>query len=439
MDKTIATDNQSTLNNESFHHQDTIRLPVLDSLLNRANVSETQKILKKTIIYYVHHPLQTSINVIDSLVSLGVSYENIFILGKKYSECDEVVDSLIARGVHYQPCSKQTRIGQFATSFIRDINWLWFRLTQNLSSSIENILILDHGGHAVHYMPVELLERHRVIGIEKTSAGFFELNRRGTPPFPMIDVANCFAKKHLESPLIAKTIVNKLFALLPKPKNNFYYGVVGLGAIGAAIIEQLIEQGQNLFVFDLNSELMKLYQNDPRIECAKDTNQLIEKCDWIFGCSGRDITEAYIDQLDLTKRDKTFISCSSEDKEFLSLLRHIDKQTPIEFNPLDTIKYHSEQGAVIRLLRGGFPINFDGTGESVPANEIQLTRSLVIGAVLQAIRFLGQYANIEKAAIYPLNIEVQRFIVYHWLLHQNELGVDQSLIEKYTKLYLNIK
>ncbi len=284
------------------------------------------------------------------------------------------------------------------------------------------------GGHAITFVPSELLEHYRIIGIEKTSAGFFDIEKRGLPPFPMIDVANCFAKRYLESPLIAKAIVTKLFSLLPKPSRKLHYGVVGLGSVGQAIIEQLLKRGQKLIVFDVNSELMKPFEQDSRFVCAKDTRDLIATCDWIFGCSGRDISESSIEQLRIAPHDKTLVSCSSEDKEFLSLLCFIDKQKPSISDLLDTLEYHSELGATIRVLRGGFPANFDSSGESVPANEIQLTRALVVGAVLQSAQFFNDEDILAQSGVHPLNWDVRQFIVSEWLNHQNLLGTDAVLI-----------
>lgn len=433
--KKIIMDNSLNSNRSSFNPNNTIHLPVLDALLATANHEQTKKVMDKTVIYYVHHPLHTSINVIDSFVALGARYENIFILGKKYSQCDEVVSILQSRGVHYQLCSMQSRIGQYATAFIRDINWLWFQLVLHVNEHIDNILILDHGGHAITYVPSELFARYRIVGIEKTSAGFFDIDKRGLPPFPIIDVANCAAKKYLESPLIAKAIVNKLLSLLPAPHINIHYGVVGLGAVGQAICERLVERGHELVVFDVNPELMKSYQEDSRFVCADDTRDVLATCDWIFGCSGRDISEASLDQLKITPKDKTLVSCSSEDKEFLSLLRFIETQKPLIFEPLETIEFQSARGGIIRLLRGGFPANFDNSGESVPANEIQLTRALVVGAVLQAIRFLIDEDVLAQSAIHPLCWDMQQFIVSEWLHHQNLLGNDEPLIEKYVQVF----
>lgn len=197
---------------------------------------------------------------------------------------------------------------------------------------------MDHGGHAINYVPVELLEHYRVIGIEKTAAGFFEQHKKGAYLFPVIDVANSLAKKYFESPLIAKAVVNKIFSQLPLPDSQYNYGVVGLGSIGYEIAQKLLEMGQKLILYDINPALLKPFSMNPSVTCTEDINTLLVAADWIFGCSGRDITKDNLDQFSFSKRNKVLLSCSSEDKEFLSLLHYIEQQKPRVFKPFDTVE-----------------------------------------------------------------------------------------------------
>lgn len=392
-----------------------LNLPVLDALIAVADKEQSHEILSKTAIYYVHHPLQTSRNVVDAMFKLGAKSENIYVLGKRYSECDDVVEALIHVGVHYQRCSMQKGLGQYSSSFIQDINWLWFKVMQTLNQNIENILVLDHGGHAATYIPSHLLEHYRVVGVEKTSAGLFDIEKKGSLPYPIIDVANSITKRQLESPLIAKAVVKKIISQLPKPDSHFRYGVVGLGSIGTALVEQLHALGYSLIVYDEDSHKLERYKTISNTNCANSLSALISASDWIFGCSGRDITETTLEQFRLATHNKTLVSCSSEDKEFLSLLRKTCLQKPLVFDPLDTIEYRSEFGAEIKILRGGFPVNFDHSGESVEAKDIQLTRALVVSAIMQAVGFLDPTKEVTLAGIYHLDEDLQQFITNEWL------------------------
>ena len=78
-----------------------INLPVVDNLLKENQHLLRQEPLKNTVIVYVHHALQTSINVINSLLMLGAKPAFIYILGKSYSENKAVVQHLKALGVTY--------------------------------------------------------------------------------------------------------------------------------------------------------------------------------------------------------------------------------------------------------------------------------------------------------------------------------------------------
>lgn len=393
-------------------------LPVLDALLAKACNDGKSGILNKTAVFYVHHPLKTSINVIDALIHLGAKPEHLFILGKRYSECEPVVSALVQKGVHYQPCSMQTGIGQYSYSFIRDINWLWAKVVEKLDAQVEQILIMDHGGHAITYLPLMLLEHYKIIGIEKTTAGFINSKKQGLPPIPVIDVANSAAKRFLESPLIADAVVNKIVSYLPENINDFVFGVVGLGSIGKAVVNRLHQLGCRIVVHDIDSAQQHFIDNKKNVIFTNEMSALIASADYIFGCSGRDISEGQLEQLRLATRNKMLISCSSEDKEYLSLLQMINQQAPALFDPMDDIEFKTEFGASIHLIRGGFPVNFDHTGESVPANDIQLTRSLVLAAVLQASDYLNDTS--KECGVYALDAAYQRFVIYEWLKYQDE-------------------
>jgi len=92
-----------------------------------------------------------------------------------------------------------------------------------------------------------------------------------------------------------------------------------------------------------------------------------------------------IDVLDIAKKDKVFVSCSSEDKEFLSLLRVIAQNSPA-VDPMTDVSCVSYSGSKILVLKGGFPINFDRTPSCVPARDIELTRGLLLGAVYKRLQ-----------------------------------------------------
>ncbi len=421
----IAQANSFSLSQHFFNRP---ALPLLDYLLNKV-LREKRVSLEKTAIIYIHHPLQTSVNLVDSMIQLGAQPKNIFVLGKKYSECPAVVEQIRHYGIHYQPCSAQMGWGQFSHSFTRDINWLWKSVTDHLQEDVKNVLLLDHGGYATSFMPVPILEKYKVIGVEKTTAGLIRLNDQGLPPFPLIGVAHCATKKILESPLIAEAIVNKLLSLIPEDPYKATCGIIGYGAIGKAVATKLLAMGYKVILHDNNP--IPLTNG---ITFTHGISELVASSDYIFSCTGQDSIKS-IEPFRVSQTDKTLISCSSEDKEFLTLLKAIQKKNnTVVKNPFSEIHYSTDKGATIRVLRGGFPVNFDHSGESVPKKDIQLTRALVLLSILQAAEFFNNPQLLNRAGIYAVDPQMQRFIVKEWLKYQPTNRFAKHVTDKFEDL-----
>lgn len=422
------------LSQQFFSKPSLTYLPILEKLIDQALMIK-QFSLRDTAIVYIHHPLKTSVNLINSMLCLDATPKNIFVLGKKYSECETVVQQIIQYGVHYQPCSAQLGLGQYKYSFTRDINLLWEKASNNIEDNIRNLLILDHGGYAASFIPVPILKRYNVVGVEKTTAGLFKFRDQGLPPFPIISVADCATKKILESPLIAEAIVNKLLTLIPKNPERITCGIIGFGAIGKAIATKLLSMNYKVIIYDSHAPPSRTLEGTFTAELDK----LVGLSDYIFGCTGQESIkniEAFIH----SKKDKTLISCSSEDKEFLPLLKAIQrKNNTLVQDPFAEIRYATDQGATIRILKGGFPINFDHSGESVSPRDIQLTRALVLTSILQAVQFFDKKNLLNKAGIYALDAKTQQFLANEWLKTQLVVRYPQEVIRNFQNLEWIIK
>jgi S-adenosylhomocysteine hydrolase len=429
-------------------------LPVMDALVKQTKMSLGEKPFERTAFVYIHHPLQTSVNVIYSLMALGAKPEYIHILGKQYSECPQVVSHLKSYNVQYQDNSRQVGLGKFINTFSHDMGKLWGKVEKTLgvdsnsariNSNIENVIIMDHGGHALSYVPADIIEKFNVVGIEKTTAGLAHLNKGGTPLFPIINMATCATKIYLESPLIAEAIVTKLQSLIPIKDPNKTCAVIGYGNIGKAVSKKLLSMGHKVIVYDITfkdeakleaarSQAAKLEVPNQTCKLVVSSNldSIISSANYIFGCTGEDISI----NLDpsILNQDKVLISCSSEDKEFLTLIKKIqqEKNGKVATKPLNTLTYKSPFGGTITVIRGGFPANFDDSGESVPALDIQLTRALTLGSALQAREFFNHLELFhEDGKVFCLNPELQMYIAEEWLKQQPRDRVADSLIQDF--------
>jgi len=397
------------------------RLPVLDTLVDKL-LATRQAPLNKTAVVYIHHSLRTSLTLLDALLKLGLKPKNTYVLGKHYSENRAVVEEARKRGVYYQPCSAQVGLGRFNSSFIRDINWLWSHAVKQLEgdSDVENVLILDHGGYAINFVPSTIVNKFNVIGLEKTASGLVNLQRQGgIPSFPLINVANCVAKKVLESPLIAEAVVTKLSPVIPLAQQRTTCGVIGYGAIGKAIADKLLSLGHKVVVYDSDPTQLKTTMHHKDFITTTDLGSVVNFADLIFGCTGQDVTVSS-EAFRISPRDKTLISCSTEDREFLTLLNLAQKKYKgkASVDPLKDVIYENDFGSKIKILRGGFPYNFDDSGESVPANDIQLTRALVLAGVFHALDLFSKQTLLGYGEIYALDAGLQQFVVRDWLKYQ---------------------
>lgn len=339
---------------------------------------------------------------------------------KHYSRCEDVVNEFKALGVNYRSGSRQISLGGFSVSALRDANWVWKDIFQEIrEKDIEEILILDHGGAVLPFIPAELIEKYNVIGVEKTAGGLVKLAKRGALPFPIITIANCAIKKYVEPSFIAEAVFSKLMPLLNEMKESKgICGVVGYGAIGQAITEKLLSYGFQVIIYDSSPEQLAAISHN-NLNKTTDIKAVFSNADYIYGCTGTDITEEATELFRCGSRKKTLINCASGDYEFATLLHELFPPTNLKhqsLNPLDDLMYQNKIGGNIRIVRGGFPINFDLSGLSVANKDIDVTRSLGLGGIMQAIMFFHDSRIMDKSAgCYILDPEIQAYIMEKYL------------------------
>ena len=378
------------------------RLPVLEAMIEALPIKELPN-LQKVAFVCVQHLLYTTINLMESFVRLGVRPDNIHIMGKSYSSCPEVAERLKSNGYHYHLNTQQQKLGQFADYFYQDINHMWEKAYQDLQQKdIDLILILDDGGLCLTTVPDYISKTYPLVGVEQTTSGLSNLLLRELD-FPIVEVASSAAKQLVEPPMIAEAVIQKLEAILPVYEKNLPCAVVGMGSIGRAITQKLLSLNHKVMIYDKDFEKVKAFKG-----AIPFTNieSLLYEADYIFGCSGKDITQN-LDMRSLNT-NKTFISCSSQDKEFLTLLNIFEQNNLPCLDALDHLECELNNQS-IKIFRGGFPINLDNSGESVAALDIQLTRGLLLGGVLQSI-----LNPTQKKVCYMLHPALQSFVVSHW-------------------------
>lgn len=407
------------------HYKYNSQLPVLTALIDAFPSKEIPGISSIAFVC-VQHLVFTTVNLMDALMQLGAHPDNIHIIGKSYSSCSEVADKLMERGCHYYPNSRQDKIGSFTECFVRDVKHMWQAVHEDLKKKeIKLLVILDDGGNCLSNVPDYISKAYSVVGVEQTRSGLTDL-RTYELSFPIIEVASSAAKQLVESPMIAEAVIKKLSKVLPLDKEKFSVGVVGLGVIGNVIAQKLLSLNHRVITYDKDPEQAQLF---PHYLHTKNIKELFHENDYIFGCTGEDITTNL--EVEDINTNKVFISCSSRDKEFLTLLKLFEAQKCQYDHVLDHLECPLNS-YLVKIYRGGFPINLDNSGESVEAQDIQLTRGLLLGGVLQGILYALLYPKQNK--LYMLHSTIQSFVVSHWMKYGSAFLVPSHILEGFQDL-----
>jgi hypothetical protein len=384
----------------SFPH-----LPVLDALINR--VSFDPATMADVKVVAVQHLLSTTGSLFEKIIQAGVPPSSIFVLGKPYSTHTMTAAQLGDLGVEVHAGLSGWRPGYYESWFCKQVIALWKNVASHLKQS-DRIVILDDGGFCRRLVPLEIAERHRIVGIEQTTSGI-----RNESSVPVILVAASAAKIEIEPPFICAAVLRRA-EMLSRPATGAI-GVVGTGNVGTALIERLRYDGHDVLAFD--RVFARTYSGPARpIRTLRD---LAGSCGIIFGCAGEDIR--LVPKFFNSGEQRMLVSCSSGDIEFRSLLRSLHSLD--KTNPLDDLAPDEFSGSLI-IRRGGFPANFDGSAESVPPDDIQLTRGLLFAAFLQA-------CVISTIDVVPnrlmLDPQLQQLVVQQWAAARGGLAASASL------------
>jgi S-adenosylhomocysteine hydrolase len=397
-------------------------LPVLEELHRRCP-SQSNSVLAQTVFVCVQHILSTTGSLFQSLIKLGAEPSNIFILGKCYSTNSDVLQEILELGINVSGGAIPLKYGTFALTIEEEVSKLWdevYRLKKDSSS--KKMIVIDDGGKCLNSLPYKFRnDSWQVVGIEQTTSG---LNPKGLFEFPLIEVASSAAKRQVESPMVAEAI-SKRICHAAASINATSYGIVGYGNIGKAVSTALYQQGYKVSVFDKSDEATS---NVPKhIFKEESIRSLIDNAHFVLGCTGKDILSDPNDTLSNMSGQKIFASCSSGDYEFKQLLlaeqlfinSRTDVYDKISHTLQDTELYYSRGDCSprIKILRGGFPVNFDGSPESAPSVDIQLTRGLLLGAVIQATLYfedLDSHTIPNQSNHKMLDPYIQRMVVNVW-------------------------
>jgi hypothetical protein len=399
-----------------------------------------------TALIAVQHMLWQTIDLFDAIVSLGVKRENIFALGKVYSNSPVVIGALRDQGITIVE-STLPAPGEYKPCFIHDVERLWDVVARSLARrNIKRILVLDDGGRCIGLMPVELSRKYQVAGVEQTSFGMF-LFEENPPPFAVVSWARAAVKLHIGGPIFSHCLLTKLQSrvLGGKLLRNENVGIIGLGSIGSAMANLLARQDNEVLFYDPGPLLQIPAYLDKRITRVDSLEELMLRSDYVFGCSGR---QPFKDRWPLKYRPgiKLF-SASAGDQEFNPIIKDLATTPDLNVTPhtWDIRAQHGPSGP-ISIAYQGYPYNFVSRDiEAVPTAVVQVETGGLLASLLQARMYLAlcEAGRAHNHGIQRTSPEAQSFVYETWLtamkgrridLHQM-YGFDPSVLEAARRLW----
>lgn len=367
-------------------------LPLLD--FTRALFQGTP--LKDVYLIGAQHILSSTYTLLQHLMEKGLSKSNISLIGKCYSTNPSTFQMMVETGIDVCPSSQAFDYKKSFDTEYRKHMKEFLKQRYETISKFKKIIVLDDGGELLALASEMFADSQcELVGVEQTTAGFEKLKDKQLG-FPIVNVARSWAKLNYESPFIVRIAMERFFAhflRLPIHKNLKNILIIGNGAIGSNI-HSFLKDKYDVTIFDTDPTKSQI--------SAEDFKSSLGEFDLIVGCTGKKTIQAH--HHPLLKKGVILMSVSSSDREFdAESLRKKAKKTILDCHEdlyIDDIC----------LLNCGFPVNFDDDYASVDSDELQLTRSLLFSAILQAATNTVDYSGFIN-----LNEDHQHMIIREYL------------------------
>lgn len=425
-----------------MQHSQLAPLEVTHALLDRASAAQFS-LEEDTALIAVQHMLEQTVDLFDTIADMGVRHENIFALGKVYSNSCVVIKTLRNRGITVVD-STMPEPGEFDRHFEQDCKRLWQVATDALATRrIKRILILDDGGSCISTVPPELLSRYSICGVEQTSMGMFLFEEK-PPPFPVISWARSAVKLEIGGPLFSQCLIDRLTTGL-RERTAFQreqLGLIGLGSIGRAMANLAAREapeGKKVLFYDPRQDLQICRMLSRYITQVESLEELMMRCDCVIGCSGRN---PFKHNWPFNhKPGIRLLSGSSGDQEFGPIINYLKTKPDFHVDE-DTWEIRSELGpsGPIQIAYLGFPYNFVSRAPAAVLTRIvQLETGGLLAALIQARMYLqlceeGRACN---SGIYRVSPTAQRFVYEEWLRTMRALKIDIVKIFGFHPVILN--
>jgi hypothetical protein len=404
-------------------HSQLLSLEVTQALFERAK-SASFRFGEDTALIAVQHMLEQTVDLFDNIAALGLRRQNMFALGKVYSNSRPVIETLRHSGVTIIE-STMPEPGEFEQTFEKDAARLWQVAAEKLSNRrIKRILVLDDGGSCITTAPPELRRRYAICGVEQTSLGMFHFEKK-PPQFAVFSWARSAVKLQIGGPIFSQCLIERLKGDL-LDRNPEQLGVIGVGSIGRAFANLAAREGRRVLYYDPRQRLEMNPMPGTRVCRVESLEELMVRCDYVIGCSGRN---PFQHNWPLKHRPGIkFVSASSSDQEFGPIINYLRTKRDFQFDPESwDISSASGPCGPIDIAYLGYPYNFVSRArEAVPSDIVQLETGGLLAALIQARLYLEfcERGVARNSGIYRVSPAAQKFVYEEWLRVMSDSNID---------------
>lgn len=403
-------------------HSRIFSLEVTQSLCERAK-SAFFKFGEDTALVAVQHMLEQTIDLFETIADLGLTPQNIFALGKVYSNSRPVIETLRNRGVTVVETTTPEP-GRFDEYFEQDSKKLWQIAAEKLAERcIKRLLVLDDGGACITTAPPELLRRSEVCGVEQTSLGMFLFEKK-PPPFAVFSWARAAVKLEIGGQLFSHCLIDRLMNEF-RDRRPEQLGIIGMGSIGRAVANLMVREGRRVLYYD-----PRIVEISPtlrmQVSPVESLEELMVRCDYVIGCSGRN---PFQNNWPLKhKPGIKLVSASGGDQEFGPVINYLKTKPHFNIDP-DSWNLSSEHGPCgpIQIAYLGYPYNFVSRArEAVPTRIVQLETGGLLAALIQARLYLEfcEAGLTRNSGIHRVSPAAQKFVYEEWLRVMHDSRID---------------
>lgn len=388
-------------------------------------------------VLFVQHHLGPFIPKLRAMIEDGLHPYRCWFVDIPYSTNDLVVRELVGMG--FLKDQMTDRFNDPLSDYAQHQSDRVSFMMQNIANRTNPhpLLVVDDGAYFARFLESAMHHKRRLaesfrdsLVVEQTTRGHRFLEKSKSTVIKeynlsVVSIARCRTKIEFESPFIGAAVSRALAKNIGEDRleDSQHMAVIGYGAVGEATVKRLLNKAPNarIDIIDCCSKKRgKAEAESPRCKAMYPMDET--KCyELVFGCTGYNSFKLGHRRL-LCDR-AVLASGSSAAIEFnrAGFVELADRYPNDEIEVLnreETIKkgihapiqFRQEGGKEFTFLSAGFPVNFDGQIECLPARIIQATHCLLYAASDQVL-------SERKPGLNSINEETDQWILEQAIKH----------------------